>query len=135
MLDGVGPYLDVAGLLGNDAHMGGEDARDDQRPSASALTEAEQMAAQVLCAHLAQVGAFSSDSVAALAVGVLAVLLAPDRDGILAAIQKYPELLTDEGSALFRDAVIFSQQLGVPRVIEQVKLRQAEVQAIRETRG
>jgi hypothetical protein len=134
LLDGVGPYLDVAGLLGNDAYMGGEDARDDQRLSASALAEAEQMALVSLYGYLSQVGAFTSDSVAVLAAGVLAVLSAPDRD-VLAVIERYPELLTDSGSALFRDAVIFSQQLGVPRVIELVKRRQAEVQAVRETRG
>jgi hypothetical protein len=115
--------------------MVGEDARDDQRPSASALAEAEQTVAVALCAYLGQVAEVSSDPVVTrLAEGVLAVLLGSERD-VLAAIEQYPELLTDRGSALFRDVVIFSQQLGAPRVIELVKRRQAKVQAIRETRG
>jgi hypothetical protein len=130
------PYLDVAGVRGNDAHMAGEYPQHDQPPWASALAEAEQTAALALLEHLRQLVVFSSDPVAArTAAGVLAVVLAPDPDGILASIKQYPELLTDRGSALFHITVTFAQQLGMPRVIELVKSRQAMVQAIRETRG
>jgi hypothetical protein len=70
-----------------------------------------------------------------LSVGVWAVLSAPDRDGFLAAIERYPELLTDKGEAGLRIVELFTVQLDVPRVTEWVKRTQAAVQAVREARA
>jgi hypothetical protein len=70
-----------------------------------------------------------------LAGGVSAVLTAPDRDAFLAAIERYPGLLTDEGDKAFDFAAISSQLFGVPAVTEWVRRGQTAVQAVREARS
>jgi hypothetical protein len=69
------------------------------------------------------------------ATGIYDVLFAPDRDALLAAIARCPELLTDQGAAGFNIVAGMAEMLGEPRVTEAIRQRQATVQAIRETRA
>jgi hypothetical protein len=69
-----------------------------------------------------------------ITAGAYEVFFASDRDGLLAAIERCPELLTDQGAAFFEVVTLMAQMLGEPRVTEAIRDRQASVQAIREAR-
>ncbi len=64
--------------------------------------------------------------------GVSDVLFAFDRGGVLAAVEKYPELLTDRGEAAFRVAVLLMEQMCPGRLAQLVTRSAASIQAIRE---
>ena len=68
-----------------------------------------------------------------LAAGVSEVLFAAsDRDELLAAVNRCPGLLTNQGDAYFEVVALFTEALGEPRVTEVVRERKATVKAIRE---
>ena len=70
-----------------------------------------------------------------IAVGVHAVLLAKNRDDLHAAIERYPDVLTEQGAATFRAVALFAELLGEPRVVAAIRECEADVEAIREARA
>jgi hypothetical protein len=69
-----------------------------------------------------------------VAAGISEVLFAADRDELLAAIERCPDLLTDKGAAGFELVATMAAVMGGPRVTEAIRQRKATVEAIREAR-
>ena len=67
--------------------------------------------------------------------GVAEVIFARDRDAVLAAVERQPELLTDRGDAAFRIALMMTEMTSPGRLADTVRRAQASVQAIREARA
>jgi hypothetical protein len=108
----------------------GNRSRRGRRGSGGAWTASELNVQDHLRQFLAQLAQTSMP----IAAGISAVIFAPDRDRLLAAIEDYPELLTDPGSAAFEAVALMTTMLGEARVTEAVQRSQASVQAIAEAR-
>jgi hypothetical protein len=64
--------------------------------------------------------------------GVSDVIFAGDRDAVLTAVKRYPELLTDRGDAAFRMAALMTAMMSPGRLTDVVQRARADIQAIRE---
>jgi hypothetical protein len=102
-----------------------------RRRRAIAATRSEELAARQLVFDLLEQITPSTP----VAAGVSAVMSAPDRDAFLAAIEQYPQLLTDDGDNAFEYIATVLQLMNAPRVIQWVRTGQAEVRAVREARS